>query len=125
MAMLYCEASRSGPVELLAAVPSGCRPTLRADFAFEFLAFARFLGAIGESAALTVHDMIADAIADASEGDSLVFSISTGLWPADLDEVLSRCIERLSAGLLEWATERKSTRVTPKSRSSEYQSCRN
>ena len=77
----------------------------------EFLAFIRFLGAIGESTALTVHDMIADAIGKTRLEDSLVFSISTGLWSVDLDEVLSRCIERLSAGLLEWVAERKAARL--------------
>ena len=111
VAMLYCEESRTGPVELLAAIPSECRSALRAEFAFEFLAFIRFLGAIGESTALTVHDMIADAIGKTRLEDSLVFSISTGLWSVDLDEVLSRCIERLSAGLLEWVAERKAARL--------------
>jgi hypothetical protein len=105
-AMLYCGDSKAGPAEVLAVIPAELRPRLRPEFAFEFLAFASFLGAIGESTAVNVQDRITAAIEESSAEDSLVFSLCTGLWPSDRDPVLSRCIETVAMGLLPWMAER-------------------
>jgi hypothetical protein len=43
IAMIYCNDSRTGPVEIVAAIPPESRARLRPDFAFEFVAFAQFL----------------------------------------------------------------------------------
>ena len=110
LAALYCNESRTGPVELLVALPAESRGRLRPEFAFEFVAYARFIGALQESAQLTVHDGMAAALDEAAPADSLVFSISTGLWAEDCDDLLSRCVERLSVGLLQWAAERHAAR---------------
>src|ERR1017187_1804301 len=56
VAMVYCGDSKTGPAEVLAVIPAELRPRLRPEFAFEFLAFSSFLGAVSESAAITVHD---------------------------------------------------------------------
>lgn len=103
--MLYCGESKTGPAEIVAVIPPERRPRLRPDFAFEFLAFAGFLGSIGTGAALQVHDGIAAALAETGEADSLVFSISTGLWAKDLDHVLSLCVETTASAMLEWLHE--------------------
>ena len=107
VAMVYCGDSKTGPVEVLAVIPAELRSRLRPEFAFEFLAFASFLGAIGESAAITVQDRIAAAIEESSAADSLVFSLCTGLWPSDRDPVLSQCIETIATSLLPWLAERR------------------
>jgi hypothetical protein len=104
--MLYCGDSKTGPAEVLAVIPAELRFRLRPEFAFEFLAFASFLGAISESAAITVQERIAAAIEESSAEDSLVFSLCTGLWPSDRDPVLSQCIETVAMGLLPWMAER-------------------
>lgn len=83
-------------------VPARLRARLRDDFAFEFVAFARFLGALTEEDALTVHDGVEAGLRERSTCDSLVFSISTGLWSEDLDHVLSHCVEKAAAGMLTW-----------------------
>ena len=101
MAMIYCNDSKAGPAALVVVVPVELRARLRPDFAFEFLAFARFLGAIGESAAMTVHDRMAAAIEETSDADSLVFAVGTGLWASDRDHVLSQCIETIAVSLLQ------------------------
>jgi hypothetical protein len=106
MAMVYCGDSKTGPAEVLAVIPAELRSRLRPEFAFEFLAFASFLGAIGESAAITVQDRITAAIEESSASDSLVFSLCTGLWPSDRDPVLSQCIETIAMSLLPWLAER-------------------
>jgi hypothetical protein len=106
VAMVYCGDSKAGPAEVLAVIPAEFRSRLRPEFAFEFLAFASFLGGIGESAAITVQDRIAAAIEESSAADSMVFSLCTGLWPSDRDPVLSQCIETIAMSLLPWLAER-------------------
>ena len=105
-AMIYCDESKTGPAEIVSVLPARLRPQLRTDFPFEFLSFARFLGAIGAGCELQVHDAIAAAIADAGEEDSLVFSIGSGLWPSDRELVLSECVEAIAVTLLEWLEEK-------------------
>jgi hypothetical protein len=102
VAMIYCEESKTGPVEIVASIPAGRRARLRPDFAFEFLAFAGFLGDLGGGSELEVSEAIGAAIAETPAADSVVFSISTGLWTSDLDLVLSRCVEQTAIALLRW-----------------------
>ena len=106
VAMIYCNDSRTGPVEIVAVVPPELRARMRPDFAFEFVAFARFLGALSEEGALTVHDLIVAAILESPSSEALVFCISTGLWTSDLDHVLSCCVEKIALSMLEWVAER-------------------
>ncbi|MGO9256784.1 MAG: hypothetical protein ACLQU1_10845 [Bryobacteraceae bacterium] len=102
VALIYCDETKAGPVEILAVVPADRRSRLRDEFAFEFLTFAHFLGSLNAGAELQIHDAIASAIADRGESEALVFSISSGLWPSDLDPVLSRCVEKVAVTLCEW-----------------------
>ena len=102
VASIYCDESKAGPAEIVAVIPASRRAHLRNDFAFEFLAFARFLGALRARAALQVNDAIASAIADQHDSETLVFSISSGLWPSDLDAVLSGCVEKVALTLCQW-----------------------
>ena len=101
MAAIYCDESKVGPAEIVAVLPGHRRARLRDEFAFEFLAFARFLGAVGPGAELQVHEGIGAALAE--HGDStIVISISSGMWPGDLDAVLSRCVEKVAVTVGEW-----------------------
>lgn len=102
VASIYCDESKAGPAEILAVVPANRRSRLREEFAFEFLAFARFLGSLTAGAELQVHDAIASAVADQRDSKTLVFSISSGLWPSDRDHVLSRCVEKVAVTLCQW-----------------------
>ena len=97
-AQIYCGESKAGPAELLAVIPGSRRPHLREEFAFEFLAFARFLGAVRAGAELQAYDAINSAIAEHQSGP-LVFSISSGSWPSDLEHCLSLCVERTALTL--------------------------
>jgi hypothetical protein len=104
--MVYCGDSKAGPAEVLAVVPGEFRSRLRPEFAFEFLVYASFLGAIGESAAIAVEERITAAIAESTPSDSLVFSLCTGMWPSDRDPALSQCVETIATSLLTWLSER-------------------
>ncbi len=100
---IYCEESKAGPVEIVAVIPAERRSRLRPEFAFEFLAFAGFLGSLGGGdAELEVSEGVTTALEESSVTDSLVFSISTGLWTSDLDHVLSRCVEQTTIAVLRW-----------------------
>lgn len=101
VALLYCDESKAGPAEIVAVVPAARRVRLREEFALEFLSFARFLGALDTEAEFQVHEAITEAIADGRPG-TLVFSISSGMWPGDLDPVLSLCVEKIAVTLREW-----------------------
>jgi hypothetical protein len=102
IASIYCDESKAGPAEILAVIPSERRSHLRDEFAFEFVAFARFLGSLGAGAGLQVHDAIAAAIAEQNDSGTLVFSICSGLWPRDLEPVLARCVEKVAVTLCQW-----------------------
>jgi hypothetical protein len=89
-------------VEIVAIIPAERRSQLRPEFAFEFLTFAGFLGSLGGGAELEVSEGVATALEESSVTDSLVFSISTGLWSSDLDYVLSLCVEQTTIAVLRW-----------------------
>ena len=101
IALLYCDESKAGPAEIVAVVPAARRSQLREEFAFEFLAFARFLETLDTEAEFQVHEAITAAIAENSSA-TLVFSVSSGMWPSDLDPVLSLCVEKVSVTLRDW-----------------------
>lgn len=109
VASIYCNESKAGPAEILAVVPAVRRVRLRPEFAFEFLSFARFLGALGEGAELQVHEAIVAALAEDAASTAVVFSISSGMWPGDLDHVLSRCVEKVAVTLCQWLDESASS----------------
>ena len=101
-ASIYCHESKAGPAELLAVIPPASHACLRDEFAFEFLAFARFLGVVSAGAELQVHEAIASAIAARLPEETVVFSLNSGLWPDDLEHVLSCCVEKLAVTLATW-----------------------
>jgi len=102
IASIYCDESKAGPAEILAVIPAHRLSRLRDEFAFEFLAYARFLGSLSAGAELQVHDAIASAIAEPHDSNTLVFSISSALWPSDCDAVLSCCVEKIAVTLCQW-----------------------
>jgi hypothetical protein len=106
MAMIYCDESKMGPAEILVVIPPERRARLRPDFAFEFLAFARFMNAASAGAELQLHDGIAAAINAAAGSDTVVFSVSSGMWPHDLEHVLSRCVEKVAVAMCQWLPDR-------------------
>lgn len=101
-ASIYCGESKAGPAEILTVIPAGRRGRLREEFAFEFVSFARFLGAVSAGAELRVHDSMAAAITEEPASRAIVFSISSGLWPEDLELALSRCVEKVAVTLCAW-----------------------
>jgi hypothetical protein len=102
VAMVYCDESKTGPMELVAIIPAERRTRLRPDFAFELVAFASFLGSAADGANLAITEGIECALAETSPSDSLVFSIGSGLCASDSEDGLSRCVEKVAAAMLDW-----------------------
>ena len=105
-AMIYCNESKAGPAEIVAALPAQHRSRLRPEFAFDFLSFASFLGSVEAASQVHVHEAINAALAETPDSASLVFSIGSGLWPSDREYVLSECVAKIAVALLEWLEER-------------------
>lgn len=103
--MIYYDESKTGPAEVLAIIPAGRRDRLRDEFAFEFLGFTRFLGQLRPGAELRVHEAVAAALQDREETNTLVFCISSPLWPGELDSSLSHCVEKVALTLCQWLDE--------------------
>jgi hypothetical protein len=105
IALIYCDETRVGPAEIVIVVPANRRAQLRDEFAFEFLGFARFLRMISAEAELTVHEAVMAALVDEQTSRALVFSVSSGLWPADLAPALSHFVEQIALTFCEWLEE--------------------
>ncbi len=105
VASIYCDESKAGPAEILAVIPAARRSCLREEFAFDFVSFTRFLGAVGAGAELKVHEAIGSALAEWNDSKALVFAMSSGLWPGDQEPVLSRCVEKVAVTLCRWLSE--------------------
>ena len=105
VAMIYCDESKAGPAEVLAVIPAERRSRLRAEFPFEFMAFTSFLRSISEVSTEQLYEKMTAALAETSDTDSLVISITTGLWLNDLDCVLSSCAEMVAMAMLGWSGE--------------------
>jgi hypothetical protein len=102
IASIYCDESKTGPAEILAVIPSERRLHLRDEFAFEFVAFVQFLGTISAGTEFKLQESIASAVAEQKHPHPLVFSISTGLWPRNLEYVLSLCVEKVAVTVCHW-----------------------
>lgn len=107
VASIYCDESKTGPAEIVAVIPAHRRPSLRADFAFEFLAYAHFLGCLDSATELQVHDSITSALVE-QPASTVAFAISSGLWPSDLDHILSCCVEKTAITLSRWMEDSES-----------------
>jgi len=106
LAVIDLEDSPSGPLEVLAVIPHQRLSKVRPDFAFEFLAYLRFLGGHASlGAELTIHDHIQSTL-ESDRDSSLIFSINIGLIVPEIGIVLSKHIERLSMSMLQWLTEK-------------------
>jgi hypothetical protein len=101
-AAIYCDESKTGPAEVIAVIPACRRSYLRDEFAFEFLAFVRFLGCVSAGAELRLHEELSRALATASDAETMVLAVSSGWWPSDLDLALSCCTEKIALALCRW-----------------------
>jgi len=103
VAMIYCDDSKAGPAEIIAVLPAARRSRLRAEFPFEFVAFTGFLRSTNATSGHQLYERMNAALAETGPSDSLIFSITTGLWPDDMGHVLSRCSEAVAMAMLRWA----------------------
>ena len=97
---LDLEGTEGGPLQFLLVAPARRRHKLRADMAFEFVAFVRFLAgpeSVGDELAL--HDYIERAL-EGSPDTTLVFSVETQVLLPEVQILLAQQAERLTFGIL-------------------------
>ena len=100
LGMLDLEGSEGGPLQFILVAPAHRRHKLRADMAFEFIAFVRFLRcaeSVGDELAL--HDHIESAL-EGSTNATLVFSIETQVLLPEVQILLAQQAERLTLGMV-------------------------
>jgi hypothetical protein len=84
---------------------------LRPEFAFEFLAFLRFLeGAENLGSELIIHDQIEGVLREADESRTRVFSIETRFVDPELHSILSGHLGKLIMSMVAWMLEKDSAK---------------
>ena len=110
LAVLDADGSPGGPLEVVLVAPAQRRPKLRAELAFEFVSYLRFLeGAASSGRELALHEYIEDALAEPFEparADALVFSIENRPLEPDVQFLVSQQAERLAMSMIAWMAER-------------------
>jgi hypothetical protein len=110
LAALDADGSPGGPLEVLLVAPAQRRPKLRAELAFEFVSYLRFLeGAASSGRELALHEYIEHALAEPADPlrtDALVFSIENRLLEPDVQFLVSQQAERLAMSMIAWMAER-------------------
>lgn len=105
VAIIDVEDSNGSPVEVVAVIPHHRVPRIRPDFAFEFVAFLRFVRAAEAGSELLIHDYVEHTLQEVAGGSSLIFSID-GAVPPEMNLALSVHVERLSMCMLQWLSEK-------------------
>ena len=111
VAIVHLNEAPRGPVAVLVAVPAHRKANLRGEFAFEFVSFLRFIGALHQpDSELALIDYI-DNVLRTEASSSTVFAIEAAPTGPDVGIVLSTHIELLSVAMLQWLCARDSDRT--------------
>jgi hypothetical protein len=105
VALIDVEDSNGSPAEVVAVIPNHRIPSIRPDFAFEFVTFLRFVRAAEVGSELPIHDYVERTLQQAGRDSSLVFSIGGTVSP-EMDLALSVHVERLVMCILQWLSEK-------------------
>ena len=111
LGIIDLEGSPGGPLEVVAVVPGQRVKKLRPEFAFEFLAFLKFLeGAQNLGSELIIHDHIERVLKETDESRTLVFSIETRFVQSELHSVISAHVGKLTMSMVAWMLENDSAK---------------
>jgi hypothetical protein len=107
LAVIDMDGSPGGPLQIILAVPVQRLPKVRADLAFEFVSFVRFLeGQETAGSELAIHDYIQRVVSEVSEPKTLVFSIESRHVVPEYHIVLSEQAEKLAICMIAWMGEK-------------------
>lgn len=112
LATLDLEGSRGGPLLSMLIVPVERRPLVRADLAFEFVSYLRFLeGRESVGSELALHDYVEHMLATADRDRTLVFSVESRFVVDETRIPLCEQADRLAASLIACMAERDAGRI--------------
>ena len=107
LAALDLEGVAGGPLEVVLVAPPVRRPKLRAELAFEFASYLRFLeGAQSSGRELALYEYIERVLTEPAGPNTLVFSIETRPMDPDVQFLISEQAERLVMSMVAWMAEK-------------------
>jgi hypothetical protein len=111
VATLDLEGLRGGPLQSMLIAPPQRRRRARADLAFEFVAFLRFLqGPESAGTELAIHEYLEQALATADASRTLVFSVESRPVEEETRIALCEQADRLALSMIASMAERDSVR---------------
>ena len=102
LAMVHLDGFPHAPIGVVAVIPAQRRQHLRPEFAFGFVSFLSFLGAMASpDSELAIHDYV-ESVLRTDTASSLIFTMEGSQLDSDTSIVASAYFENLSIAMLQW-----------------------
>jgi hypothetical protein len=102
LAMVHLDGVLHAPIGVLAVIPAQRRRHLRPEFAFGFVSFLSFLGAMASpDSELAIHDYL-ESVLRTDTASALIFTVEGAQLDSDTSIVTSAYFENLSIAMLQW-----------------------
>jgi hypothetical protein len=102
LAMVHLEGYPHAPIGVVAVIPAQRRRHLRPEFAFGFVSFLSFLGAMASpDSELAINDYV-DNVLRTDTASSLIFTMEGSQLDSETSIVASAYFENLSMAMLQW-----------------------
>jgi hypothetical protein len=102
LAMVHLDGFPHAPIGVVAVIPAQRRQHLRPEFAFGFVSFLSFLGAMtSPDSELAIHDYL-ESVLRTDTASALIFTMEGPQLDSDTSIVASAYFENLSTAMLHW-----------------------
>jgi hypothetical protein len=102
LAMLHLDGFPHAPIGVVAVIPAERRQHLRPEFAFGFVSFLSFLGAMATpDSELAINDYVENVLRT-DTGSALIFTMEGSQLDSETSIVASAYFENLSMAMLQW-----------------------
>jgi len=102
LAMVHLDGFPHAPIGVVAVIPAERRPHLRPEFAFGFVSFLSFLGAMtSPDSELAINDHL-ESVLRTDTASTLIFTMEGSQLDSDTSIVASAYFENLSMAMLQW-----------------------
>ena len=102
LAMVHLDGFPHAPIGVVAVIPAQRRPHLRPEFAFGFVSFLSFLGAMATpDSELAINDYVENVLRT-DTASALIFTMEGSQLDSETSIVASAYFENLSMAMLQW-----------------------
>jgi hypothetical protein len=102
LAMVHLDGFPHAPIGVVAVIPAERRRHLRPEFAFGFVSFLSFLGAMATpDSELAIHDYV-ESVLRTDTASALIFTMEGSQLDSETSIVASAYFENLSMAMLQW-----------------------